>query len=83
MEKLVSRRDMELAWGLSPAKVKSLTAESDFPAPRWFGRSIRWVEQEVEAWSAARESTPPRPRAKHVRPDAQPIQFRMTPRDRG
>lgn len=79
VEKLVRRADWQRAWSLSAAKVRSITAELGFPAPRRFGRSIRWVEREVEAWSLAQQSTPPRPRSRYTRPDQEPIRFRMTP----
>ena len=81
MEKLITRADMQRAWSLSAAKVKSITAEPGFPAPRRFGRSIRWVEREVAAWSLAQQGAPPRPRSRYTRPDHEPILFRMTPRN--
>ena len=81
VEKLVSRADVKRARSLSAAKVKSITAEPGFPAPCRFGRSIRWVEREVEAWSLAQQSTPPRPRSRYTRPDHEPIRFRLAPRN--
>ncbi|TAF74937.1 MAG: AlpA family phage regulatory protein [Alphaproteobacteria bacterium] len=51
IERILRRRDVEARTGLSRSSIYKKLAEHTFPQPiKLGGRSVGWLETEIEAW---------------------------------